>query len=166
MFLQIRMHMLIIESQFLNGTFFLDFYLPETKNRIIFSKFITTGIYILLLFLVPQIVELVGVSYILYTPDLQVSSILLLISLFIALFYSFFFYVYALTNKFSRISILNRYLAVIFIPILIILFRYPEVGEFFEIRITNKCIFITILFIIFFIVSYFFAIQKKDMDIS
>ena len=67
--LLIRMQLLLVKNDYINDSFFLNFYLPVKKESVILSKLYSGFLLVLIVYFVPELISSLKLTYIIKTQQ-------------------------------------------------------------------------------------------------
>lgn len=122
--LLIRMQLLLVKNDYINDSFFLNFYLPVKKESVILSKLYSGFLLVLIVYFVPELISSLKLTYIIYDVEIPVKNCISILSIIIGFLYFFIFYHFAFKKNLKQIYTANKILALILIPVIILFVRY------------------------------------------
>ena len=122
--LLIRMQLLLVKNDYINDSFFLNFYLPVKKESVILSKLYSGFLLVLIVYFVPELISSLKLTYIIYDVEIPVKNCISILSIIIGFLYFFIFYHFAFKKNLKQIYTANKIMALILIPVIILFVRY------------------------------------------
>ena len=162
-----RIQLLCIKNDYLNNTYYLNFYLPVKKSSVILSKILAGFLIVLFCFFIPKIIEALELVHLVYEIGIPIRNSFSLLALLLGFVYYFSFCHFTLSGNLKRIYFFNRIMAVLLIPLIILLIRFDYLFLPMEAFFTvfNYWIFVFLISTLFFVIAFLYSRNHKNMDI-